>query len=434
MSISALLITDLNGKILIRKNYKSHVSLYTVEQDFPDILSEGRLRSKGVKPIVERKGISYCFVRHNNVVVLAVTKINSNAMLVVSFLHSLITLFSEYFTSFEEEAIRDNFVAVYELFDEMMDYGVPQITAKQQLERLVCVSDYHQIVNPNDSKQNITNQVTGAVSWREEGIVHNKNEVFLDVIEKLDIVIQKNGRVAKCEIHGALKMKCFLSGMPELKLGLNDSVTLRRKNRAAGAKTVDMDDLKFHQCVRLAKFDNDRTISFVPPDGEFELMSYRLEKSVKPLITVKCQKDTFKHSRVVYHVQTSAAFKRRSSANNVKIIIPVPADADSPKFKANTGSVTYCPEDSCFTWEIKRFNGGKSFEMRAQFGLASISAKEAGEDDASDCTPIRVEFEIPYFTVSGIQVRYLKIIEKSGYQALPWVRYITQNGHYHVRF
>lgn len=42
--------------------------------------------------------------------------------------------------------------------------------------------------------------------------------------------------------------------------------------------------------------------------------------------------------------------------------------------------------------------------------------------------PITVKFEIPYFTVSGIQVRYLKIVEKSGYQALPWVRYITQNG------
>lgn len=39
-----------------------------------------------------------------------------------------------------------------------------------------------------------------------------------------------------------------------------------------------------------------------------------------------------------------------------------------------------------------------------------------------------MKFEIPYFTTSGIQVRYLKIIEKSGYQALPWVRYITQNG------
>lgn len=41
--------------------------------------------------------------------------------------------------------------------------------------------------------------------------------------------------------------------------------------------------------------------------------------------------------------------------------------------------------------------------------------------------------QVPYFTVSGIQVRYLKIIEKSGYQALPWVRYITQNGDYQLR-
>ncbi|KAJ2042469.1 AP-1 adaptor complex mu subunit Apm1, partial [Coemansia sp. S2] len=42
-------------------------------------------------------------------------------------------------------------------------------------------------------------------------------------------------------------------------------------------------------------------------------------------------------------------------------------------------------------------------------------------------------FEIPYFTTSGIQVRYLKIVEKSGYQALPWVRYITKNGDYQLR-
>ncbi len=27
-----------------------------------------------------------------------------------------------------------------------------------------------------------------------------------------------------------------------------------------------------------------------------------------------------------------------------------------------------------------------------------------------------------------VKVRYMKIIEKSGYQALPWVRYITQSG------
>jgi hypothetical protein len=46
--------------------------------------------------------------------------------------------------------------------------------------------------------------------------------------------------------------------------------------------------------------------------------------------------------------------------------------------------------------------------------------------------PINIKFEIPYFTVSGIQVRYLKVVEKSGYQALPWVRYITRGGDYQV--
>ena len=46
------------------------------------------------------------------------------------------------------------------------------------------------------------------------------------------------------------------------------------------SKSVDMEDVKFHQCVRLSRFENDRTISFIPPDGEFELMSYRLHSHV----------------------------------------------------------------------------------------------------------------------------------------------------------
>lgn len=60
--------------------------------------------------------------------------------------------------------------------------------------------------------------------------------------------------------------------------------------------------------------------------------------------------------------------------------------------------------------------------MRAQFGFPSI--KDESRDNFKKI-PIQLKFEIPYFTVSGIQVRYLKIVEKSGYQALPWVRYIT---------
>ena len=68
--------------------------------------------------------------------------------------------------------------------------------------------------------------------------------------------------------------------------------------------------------------------------------------------------------------------------------------------------------------------------MRAHFGLPSI---HNSEEEHKTRPPIQVKFEIPYFTVSGVQVRYLKIIERSGYQALPWVRYITQSGDYQIR-
>jgi AP-1 complex subunit mu len=104
---------------------------------------------------------------------------------------------------------------------------------------------------------------------------------------------------------------------------------------AARGKAIEMEDVKFHQCVRLSRFENDRTISFIPPDGEFELMSYRLSTPVKPLIWVEAAVESHKGSRVEYMVKCKAQFKRRSTANNVEIYVPVPDDADSPKFRVS---------------------------------------------------------------------------------------------------
>jgi AP-1 complex subunit mu len=98
--------------------------------------------------------------------------------------------------------------------------------------------------------------------------------------------------------------------------------------------------------------------------------------------------------------------------------------------QASIGNVKYAPEKDAIIWTIRQFQGGKEFLLRAHFGLPSI---ESDESNAKAKRPISVKFEIPYFTVSGIQVRYLRIIEKSGYQALPWVRYITQAGEYQIR-
>src|ERR1700734_1950095 len=74
--------------------------------------------------------------------------------------------------------------------------------------------------------------VTNAVSWRSEGIRYRKNEVFLDVIESLNLLVSSSGNVLRSEILGAIKIKCYLSGMPELRLGLNDKVMFETTGRA----------------------------------------------------------------------------------------------------------------------------------------------------------------------------------------------------------
>lgn len=147
--------------------------------------------------------------------------------------------------------------------------------------------------------------------------------------------------------------------------------------------------------------------------------------------------------------QAKGQFKKQSVANNVEIRVPVPSDADSPKFKTSTGHAKYVPEKNWVVWSIKSFpvrnqllmssssvirccfmktiviyllqtlihfkifiesvklssclcvhwQGGKEFLMRAHFGLPSVE-----NDEKEGKPPITVKFEIPYFTVSGIQV------------------------------
>lgn len=67
-------------------------------------------------------------------------------------------------------------------------------------------------------------------------------------------------------------MRAYLSGTPECKFGLNDKLVIDKNSERGMGDAVELDDCRFHQCVRLNDFDVDRSISFVPPDGEFELM------------------------------------------------------------------------------------------------------------------------------------------------------------------
>jgi AP-2 complex subunit mu-1 len=79
------------------------------------------------------------------------------------------------------------------------------------------------------------------------------------------------GTTLRADVDGHIQMRAYLSGTPECKFGLNDKLVIDKSDRG-GSDAVELDDCRFHQCVRLHDFNSTRTISFIPPDGDFELM------------------------------------------------------------------------------------------------------------------------------------------------------------------
>lgn len=67
-------------------------------------------------------------------------------------------------------------------------------------------------------------RATGAVSWRPEGIKHRKNEIYIDIIESINLMLSQRGTVLKAEVLGKIACRTALTGMPECRFGVNDKL------------------------------------------------------------------------------------------------------------------------------------------------------------------------------------------------------------------
>lgn len=133
MVLSSIYFLDLKGKVLLYRDYRGDIASSAADK-FVALLSDLEQQNRPSTPILTSNNITYIHLRHSNLYLLALTRRNSNALSILLFLHRLVEVFSEYFNELEEESLRDNFVIVYELLDEMMDFGHPQSTEKNILK------------------------------------------------------------------------------------------------------------------------------------------------------------------------------------------------------------------------------------------------------------------------------------------------------------
>lgn len=431
--ISNVLLINQKGEVVISRIYREGASQKTIDTFRNQVIAS---KEAGRLPVKVLDHTAFMFIKHGNMFAVAVSSGNAQAALAFQFLHELIKVLKSYFGDFTEESVRNNFILIYELLDEVLDYGYPQNTSDDVLKMYITQEGNRKAMQDRagGASSGVTIQATGAISWRKEGIKYRKNELFIDVVENCNLLMSSKGTILRNDVSGCIMVKCYLSGQPECKFGLNDKLLLdneakaKKSNLRRPGSGIDIDDVSFHQCVKLGKFDMDRTISFVPPDGEFQLMSYRITENVNLPFRVLPVVKELGRTRLEINIKVKSMFTFKLFATNVVIKIPCPKNTAIANVSAASGKCKYEPEHGGIIWKLRRFPGDTEYFMSGEVEMMqSVSEKVWSRP------PITMDFQVPMFAASGLHVRFLKVFEKSNYQTIKWVRYITKAGQYQHR-
>mmetsp|Transcript_2198 Transcript_2198/g.5595 ORF Transcript_2198/g.5595 Transcript_2198/m.5595 type:complete len:918 (-) Transcript_2198:46-2799(-) len=258
-------------------------------------------------------------------------------------------------------------------------------------------------------QERIVQQVTGHVSWRAEATRYKKNELFIDFIEQLSLLVSTDGTVLVSDVEGQVRVKAFLSGFPEMKLALNDKLDPKENS------------LEFHQSVRLSRYDLDRCVSCIPPDGEFTLMRYKMRQVRAPLQMKAMFTNSLQDDSVIdLDVHVKSLFKGSAAAHTIEMNIPLAAEQRPQQMQVSLGDVKYCKETSCIRWRVRQLYGQKDITLTAK------CARVKADGRPKEPPEILVTLLLPSVLASGLELRSLKVIEKSGYTATTNVRYLTQ--------
>jgi len=119
--LSGILIFNQKGENLIFRAFRNDCRPRLADVFRIQVISNAQVRS----PILTLGSTTFSHVKHENIYLVAITKSNANAALVFEFLYRLIQLGRGYFGKFDEEAVKNNFVLVYELLDGLLPPASP---------------------------------------------------------------------------------------------------------------------------------------------------------------------------------------------------------------------------------------------------------------------------------------------------------------------
>lgn len=213
----------------------------------------------------------------------------------LEFLHRVADVLEDFLGSpLLANKIESNYDVVAQLLSEMVDGGIIACTEPNALRDVVDAPNFMKsllggVGLPSSTPSSLapsatpfslasrpsprlgptnTSQTTSPVPWRRANVRHTSNEMYVDIVETLEVTLSPSGRPLSAIANGTVAFTAKVSGVPDLILqlgcpgGIHNAISLP----------------VFHPCVRLNRWkERPGELSFVPPDGRFVLAGYEVD-------------------------------------------------------------------------------------------------------------------------------------------------------------
>uniref|UniRef100_A0A3B5K0N7 AP-3 complex subunit mu-1 n=1 Tax=Takifugu rubripes TaxID=31033 RepID=A0A3B5K0N7_TAKRU len=386
--IHSLFLINHSGDIFLEKHWKSVVSRSVCDYFFE--AKEKAVDPENVAPVLQTPHHYLISIYRGKLFFLSVVQNEVPPLFVIEFLHR----------------VADT-IQVWHYFGTVALYCLPPPTILRS------------VVNTLTGGSNVGETLpTGQLSnipWRRSGVKYTNNEAYFDVVEEIDAILDKSGTTVCAEIQGVIEACVRLSGMPDLTLSFMNPRIL--------------DDVSFHPCVRFKRWESERVLSFIPPDGNFILMNYHVSSQNLVAIPVYVKQNiNFFETGPCGRLDITIGPKQTmgKTVEDLKVTICMPKSVLSANLTATQGNYTYDLATKVLVWDIGKLNPQKLPNLRGT--LTTQSGVPKPEDNPS----IQIGLKIQQLAISGLKVNRLDMYGEK-YKPFKGVKYLTKAGKFQVR-
>jgi len=458
------------------------------------------LKNNSPPPVFQHENLfNFVHVQRNGLYFVAVVELSYPVPYTILYwLNVYARTTQDFLGSLCEDSLRDNIVLVYEILDESVDpSGVLKSTDPAHLKSKVysdavsqtsaSASAPIQILNSaadalsnavSNSGLDLTamsdsfkkgfesfvspKQLPANASHRPILNVESRNEIFLDLIEDINTIINPDGTPQCLVVTGNMLIKAFLSMTKPMKFKiiLPDGLRIGPKGNdmiqglgglykpsSSPSQEIVLDHAVFDTCVDTKELMSSKTLYVEPREGERTLMSYRVcgenlhgnNAAALPFTfktDIKAIRSNYVEANITLRPNSSII---KAGAAALLAVIPIPPEligisctssfadqrtnkifttvAQSEAVNAWDDATTrisvcdYERDSNRVVWKVPKLNSNECVTLKIQIDVPSDTDGRQFKVLLSRIGPMKLYFDLPNYTASRLQIKLLRVID-----------------------